>query len=369
MHAQTDNTASEIARAFGLPGSAIGFTPHGGGHIHRSFVLRMVTAHGDRRYFAQQINTFIFERPAIVSANIVAVTAHIRRRLAAKGAIDLARGVLNPLRTLNGEWACESSDGRIWRVFDYIEGAATRGAVCDARDAYEVGAAFGEFQALLADYSGPPLIEVLSGFHDTPARLRGFDEAVRADCAGRAAAAAPELRAIDRHRRLSPLLMELAASGAAPIRIVHNDAKISNVLFDANNGARLCVVDLDIVMPGLSLFDFGDMLRSSATLAAEDEPDVSRVNLEVELFEAIIRGYLSMAGSFLLPIERAHLVTAGLVITFEQALRFLSDYLNGDRYYTVTRTDHNLHRARTQLALLEQMARRRVELERIAMAC
>lgn len=368
MHATHENVASEIAGAFGLAGHVIAFRPHAGGHIHRSFVLSIADQTGLHRYFAQQINTAIFSNPSEVSANIAAVTAHLRRSLVGRGERNLSRRVLNPLRAIDGGWTCCTTDGRSWRLFDYIERATAHGAVRSARDAFEVGAGFGEFQALLADYDGPALVEVLPGFHDTPARLRAFDDAARADRAGRATGVGPELDAVDRQRHLASALIDLAQQGALPTRIVHNDAKISNILFDEATAERLCVVDLDIVMPGLSLFDFGDMVRSSATSGAEDEPDLRRVIFDESLFEAIASGYRSTAGDLLSPAEREHLVTAGLVITFEQALRFLTDYLNGDLYYSVSRDQHNLNRARTQLALLEQMSLRRAKLERIASA-
>lgn len=360
-----DTTTTEITRTFALPGEVLDIRPHVGGHINRSWVIS--TRDGDkvRRYFLQQINTAVFRDVAVLMNNIAAVTAHLHTELERRGLSDIHRRVLRPLRTIDAALYWRDADGRCWRMFDYIDGTASRQALQTPRDANELGVAFGEFQELLSTYTGLPLTEVIPGFHDTPARLRMFDAALSRDACNRAGQAVPEIAVVDKFRVLAPLLLEIAASGRAPLRIVHNDAKLSNVLFDAATGERLCVVDLDIVMPGLSLFDFGDMLRSATTFADEDERDLTRVNFEIELFTALAQGYMRAARGFLTEVEREHLVAAGMVITFEQAIRFLGDYLQGDRYYPASRADHNLHRARTQLALLEQFAQRRGEMEQV----
>jgi Ser/Thr protein kinase RdoA (MazF antagonist) len=241
----------------------------------------------------------------------------------------------------------------------YVEGTVTREAAAAPGEAYEAARAFGRFQRLLGGYDGPRLHETIPGFHDTPARLAALERAAEDDVAGRRAGCRAELDAMLGRRGLARALLAARGRGDAPERVVHNDAKMANVLLDARTGEGVCVVDLDTVMPGLSLYDFGDLARSAASAAAEDETDLARVAVRAETFAALAAGFLDGAGGLLSAGERALLVTAAQVITYEQAARFLTDYLGGDRYYRVSpeRPRHNLERARAQLALLETFER------------
>ena len=231
--------------------------------------------------------------------------------------------------------------------------------------AEQAGRAFGEFQSLLADLPAPRLHETIPDFHNTPLRYAALERAIAADACGRVAAAQPEIEFVGRRRALAPALLDLHRAGEIPERIVHNDAKITNVLLDAATGAGLCVVDLDTVMPGLSLYDFGDMVRTMTSPTAEDETDLSQVEVQLPLFEALARGYLAAAGCFLNAAERAQLVTAGKLITLEQGVRFLTDFLSGDTYYKTQRPDQNLDRCRTQLKLVASLERHEVALTRL----
>jgi aminoglycoside phosphotransferase (APT) family kinase protein len=249
-------------------------------------------------------------------------------------------------------------------MYHFIERARVLSSVQTPLQAEAAGRAFGEFQRMLADLPPPPLHDTIPDFHNTPLRLAALERAIAADVRGRVATARREIDFALSHRAVAPLLVDLQRSGAIPERIVHNDAKISNVLFDGRTGQALCVVDLDTVMPGLSLYDFGDMVRSMTAIAAEDDPEAAHVRFQPALFEALARGYLSAAGGILSAVERAHLAAAGELITYEQGMRFLTDYLHGDTYYRTTRPGQNLDRCRVQFALLGSLLADRAALAR-----
>ncbi|RMF71661.1 MAG: aminoglycoside phosphotransferase family protein, partial [Planctomycetota bacterium] len=258
--------------------------------------------------------------------------------------------------------------GRVWRMYHFIEGTRTFTSPRSSAQATAAARAFGEFQALLADLPSPPLHETIPHFHDTPRRFAALRTSIADDAHRRAANAADEIAFCLAREASAGLLTDLHRRGAIPQRIVHNDAKISNVLFDDAGREAICVVDLDTVMPGLSLYDFGDMVRSMACSAAEDERDLSRVEVSPERFAALAAGYLEATGNLLVPAEREHLVDAARIITLEQGVRFLTDYLDGDRYYQTKRLNHNLDRCRTQLKLVASIERQAATLRRAASA-
>jgi aminoglycoside phosphotransferase (APT) family kinase protein len=247
----------------------------------------------------------------------------------------------------------------------WIEGTRPIERAATEAEARATARAFGRFLAQLLDLPGPPLHETIAAFHDTPARLAAFERAVAADRVGRAASCRAEIDALLERRAVASALAVPAARGEIPVRPTHNDAKIANVLFDRATGDALCVVDLDTVMPGLSLHDFGDLARSGISDSAEDERDLSRVVVRVPFFEALARGFVEGAGEALSPAERSLLATGAEVIVYEQAIRFLGDHLDGDRYYRTTRPGHNLDRARNQIRLLEGLEAKGPELRRI----
>ena len=345
--------AAAMADRFAPVGAAREVRSHVTGHIHDSFVV--VTRSG--RWLLQRMNARVFPDPRRVMENIVAVTTHLARALVREGAADLERRVLRPAATREGGWLARDEDGERWRAFAFVERAVTHETAATAAWAEKAAEAFGTFQRLLADYDGPPLHETIAGFHDTPARVRALDLAVTANRAGRAGGAAAEIAfaSVAERRRSAAALMEAQTRGALPRRIAHHDAKISNVLFDYGDGEALCVVDLDTTMPGLSLYDLGDLVRSMAGPAAEDDPDPARVAAEPERITAIVRGYLRGTGPLLGTAERALIPVAARVIAFEQGVRFLTDHLDGDRYYRCTRPGQNLDRCRTQFALLASL--------------
>ncbi|HNQ22190.1 MAG TPA: aminoglycoside phosphotransferase family protein [Phycisphaerae bacterium] len=347
----------------------IGAEPLPGGHIHDSYVLTIAQLGQTRRFLLQRLNQQVFPRPELLTENLRRVTTHIRRKLAAAGVRDVDRRVLTPVLTRSGADLLRDEKGDCWRMLLYIENTRTYATVTAPPQAEAAGRIFGRFQALLADLPPPPLHDTIPGFHDTPRRYAAFERAVAGDERGRASAVRTEIDFARERQALARALTGLQESGALPARVVHNDAKITNVLFDATDDEPLCVVDLDTVMPGLAGHDFGDMVRSMTSGCAEDEPDSAQVALHLPLFTALTRGYLSAAGGFLTPAERAHLVPAAEVIIFEQGLRFLTDYLQGDMYYRVSRPGHNLDRCRTQFRLLESMEQHRAQMQRVVNAC
>ena len=352
----------EVLGAFDLGGAVDGVEAVLEGHINRSWVATARSAGGPAsRFFLQRINEAVFREPARVMENVARVTRHLTAALAREGAREPARRALRLVPTRAGATFHRDAEGGVWRVYPYVEGTCVREHVTSRAEAREVGRAFGTFQRLLASYDGARLHETIPRFHDAAGRLEALESALATDRAGSADAAREEIEAALARRAMARILPPLLAAGALPERIAHNDAKSSNVLLDAATGEALCVVDLDTVMPGTLLSDFGDMVRSATSPTAEDETDLGAIAAEPALFAGLAEGYLAEAGTILTATERDLLVVAGQIITWEQAVRFLTDHLDGDRYYRVAYAGHNLVRARTQLALLDSLERQAEE--------
>lgn len=352
-----DGSLREILGRFALFGDVTAIASLPGGHINRSWLATVEGAEGPRRYVLQRINERVFVRPDLVMENIGRITTHLLGRLKAENVEEIGRKatVLVPTRTGDASWV--DATGGTWRIFTYIENSRAALRAEGPDQAYRAARAFGAFQRRLASYDGPRLHDTIPGFHDTPKRLEALRTAISLDRTGRASMVRAETEKSFRHGALANVLLDAFRRGGMPERIVHNDAKIANVLFDIDSGDALCVIDLDTVMPGLSLYDFGDMVRSMACFADEDATDLDTVVLQPDLVEAVRQGYLHEAAHFLTPVERALLPAAARLITYEQAIRFLTDYLDGDRYYVTSRPDQNLDRCRVQLALLDQLMR------------
>ncbi|MCL4864363.1 MAG: phosphotransferase [Gemmatimonadales bacterium] len=344
-----------ILSEFALPGEVHSVERHEGGHINDSF--RVVSGAGlaERTYLLQRLNLEVFPDPEAVMSNFQIVTAHLAGAVRRRGLSQPERRVPQLVPTRGGGVVMRDAQGGVWRLLQFIEGTRSTRRAESIEDARGAGRAVGQFQALLADLS-TPLAETIPGFHDTRARMDALQQAVAEDPFNRLALVSREVGAILSRREEAERLEVLREAGRLETRVVHNDAKIANVLFDKRTGAPLCMVDLDTVMPGLVLHDFGDLVRSIATNAAEDEPDVRRVAVRSHYIEAAMEGYLQEAGSFLTPVEKQHLGLAGRVIALEQAARFLTDFLEGDHYYQTTRPNQNLDRARAQYAVYEGLS-------------
>jgi aminoglycoside phosphotransferase (APT) family kinase protein len=362
-----DEAVAVLAR-FAVPGELASLEAHTSGLINHSWLARFRAPGGPRRYLLQQINRHVFHRPEEVMENMARVTGLVALHLAREGVPDAGRRVLSLVLSREGGTHHRDEAGETWRLVPWLEGTRPIEHATTEAEARETARAFGRFLAQLQDLPPPPLHETIAGFHDTPARLATFERLVAADRVGRAASCRAEIEALRGRRALASALALPAARGEIPVRPAHNDAKIANVLFDETTGEALCVVDLDTVMPGLSLHDFGDLARSGVSDSDEDERELSRVAVRVPFFEALARGFVEGAGEALRAAECALLVTGAQVIVYEQAIRFLGDHLDGDRYYRTTRPGHNLDRARNQIRLLEELESRGPELRRIVEA-
>ncbi len=355
---------STIVPAFQIEGELLDAAPYGSGHINDTYVSRLRAAGGEVRYVHQRINHHIFKNPVALMDNIARVTAHIARKVTAAGENPLQR-TLTIIPARDGRPYHRDAAGNFWRTYVFIEGARTYDVVTNPAHAESAAAAFAEFQKLLADLPPPRLTETLPGFHDTPRRVLALKQAIEADACDRAAEAGREVSRGLAWADQASKLMDLARSGAIPERITHNDTKFNNVMIDDATGRGTAVIDLDTVMPGLSVIDFGEMVRTGAALAAEDERDLTKVGLDLEKFERLARGYVSAAREFLTPIELDHLAYAARLMTYENAIRFLTDYLVGDTYFKIHRPGHNLDRARAQFALLADMERKAGQMQEI----
>jgi hypothetical protein len=351
--------AGRAALGFAVEGTLMEIAPHGSGHINDSYCA--VFEHGARRgrFLLQRINTHVFPDPVALMENIERVTTH----LSGKGleGVDGSRRVLTLMRARDGRAWLLDEDGTFWRMYRFVEGARSYDVPESAAHAYEAARAFGEFQRMLADLPAPRLHETIPGFHDTRTRLAALKRAIENDALGRAEGAQREIAFALERESVTRVLID----AGLPERVTHNDTKINNVLLDERTGKGICVIDLETVMPGLAPYDFGDMVRTMSCRAAEDERDLSLVRVEMEMFEAVARGYLSVAGEFLTDAEKGKLVEAGGVITLEQGIRFLTDHLDGDRYFKVRRAGHNLDRARAQFRLVESLEGQAAAMERV----
>jgi len=337
------------AAHFLIAGDFVSAEPYGSGHINDTYCVRFNQAGTLVRYILQRINHQIFKDPVALMENIQRVTSHLSAKVA--GEADGARRVLTLLPTRSGAAVHVDADGNFWRAYLFIEKARTYDAVESTDQAFQAARAFGRFQMLLADLPAPRLHDTIPNFHHTPRRFEAFEQALAADVAGRAVLARPEIEFALAHKELARVLLD----ANLPERVTHNDTKFNNVMLDDATGEGICVIDLDTVMPGLALYDFGDMVRTTTSPAKEDEKDLSKVTMQFPMFEALVRGYLSSAGQVLTRGEKQLLAASGKVITFEIGIRFLTDFLAGDVYFKVHRDGHNLDRCRTQFKLVESI--------------
>ena len=352
-----------IIGQFAFAGKLVSATPYGAGHINDTLALTFRQEDGsDRRYILQRINQYVFRRPWDVMENIERVTAHLRAKIAAAGG-DPDRETLTPVPQFSGGTCFHDAQGEYWRAYLFIEGAVTYETAQSQEQIYQTAWAFGNFQHQLADFPAQLLHETIPNFHYTPKRFAAFQDALARDTRGRAAEVAEEIRFLERRESDTWLLTGKLEQGLLPLRVTHNDTKINNLLVDERSGKGLCIVDLDTTMPGLSLYDFGDMVRTAAALALEDEPDWRKAGVSLENFDSLAHGYLDAARDILTPAETELLAFSGRLITLEQALRFLTDYINGDVYYKIHRPAHNLDRARTQIKMVQDIEDKFAQME------
>lgn len=348
----------EIIKNFNIDGEYIGYYLSNDGHINNTFVLEFDDGLGKiKSYLLQLINTNVFKNPDELMENIVGVTEYLRKIVVDNGG-DPERECLNVYFTFDGKPYYRDADGNCWRCYNFITGAHSCQSIDDPETFANAARAFGKFQCLLADYPSETLHETIPNFHNTLSRFADFEKAVSDNVAGRADSVRDEIDFVLARRDDAGVLVKLLEKGKLPLRVTHNDTKLNNVMFDNETDEGICVIDLDTVMPGLSLYDFGDSIRFGANTAAEDEKDLSKVSLSLPLYREYTAGYLSTAGQSLTPTEVEYLPFSAKLMTFECGMRFLTDYLNGDTYFRIAYDDHNLDRCRTQFRLVEDMERK-----------
>lgn len=349
---------NEILNNYSFDGEYIGYAPSNNGHINNTFVLDFKCERDiETSYILQQINTSVFKNTEQLMQNIVTVSEYLHDMIIQSGG-NPERENLNVIFTKDNKPYYIDDENRHWRCYNYISDSYTCQKVDKPEVFYNAAKAFGKFQCMLADFPIDTLHETIPNFHNTISRFEDFKKAVDADIAGRAQEAEEEIRFVFDRESDTGVLIELAENGRLPLRVTHNDTKLNNVMFDKHSNEGICVIDLDTVMPGLSLYDFGDSIRYGASTAAEDEKDVSKVSLDLELYEHYVKGYLAAAGKSLNSYEVDYLSFSAKLLTLECGIRFLTDYLNGDTYFRTDYPEHNLVRCRTQFALVADIERK-----------
>ena len=357
-----------VGERFAIPGRFRDALPLGRGHIHETFVASWERG-GDRvRYVHQRISTRVFPDPALLMGNLARVTAHLRAALARRGVRDLERRVLTLVPARDGEPLWIAPDGSVWRSFLLIEGTVTRETIAGPAEAFQAARAFAAFAGLLSDLPAPSLAVTIPGFHDLGKRFTDFEAAVASDPFGRAARVRGEIEATRAAYATVRRLLEAAEPGTAPRRVMHHDCKLNNLLLDAETGEALCVVDLDTVMEGSVISDFGELVRTATSRSPEDEPRLETIAFDLRLFEALAKGYAAGAADWLSEPEGRLLPVAGPTLGLMNAIRFLADHVEGDVYFRVHREAQNLDRHRAQLRLATLMLERLPEARRIVAA-
>ena len=343
---------------FQVEGNVISAERYGSGHINDTFLVIMSKEAGkEERFILQRMNKNIFTNPEELMENILGVTSFLRERIVENGG-DPERETLNVISTKEGKSYWVDSEKEYWRCYKFIEDATSFDQVENPEDFYQSAVAFGNFQKLLADYPAETLHETIKGFHDTKARFEVFKKAIAEDVCGRAASAQDEIDFYLSREKIANVFGDMLAKGELPLRVTHNDTKLNNIMIDNQTHKGVCVIDLDTVMPGLAMNDFGDSIRFGASTATEDEKDLEKVWCDMDLFEIYTKGFIEGCAGRLTEKEIEMLPMGAKVMTYECGMRFLTDYLQGDTYFKIHRENHNLDRARTQMKLVQDMEKK-----------
>lgn len=336
----------EIISRFQLEGKAIRCESYGSGHINQTWLVETDRPH---KYILQKVNTGVFPNGKGLMNNIILVTEHLRKK------DPDPRHVLKLVPTREGQMYISQGENELWRVYEFVPGGICLDRAETPEDFRLSGLAFGLFQRQMADFPAERLVEVIPGFHDTPKRYGAFHRALKEDRMNRVKDAGPEIDFILEREEKAGLMTEMQRTGELPLRVTHNDTKLNNVMLDEKTRQPLCILDLDTVMPGLVANDFGESVRFGASTAAEDEPDTQRVHVDLGLYEVFAKGFLSACGAQLTDTEKETLPDGARLMSLENGMRFLTDYLEGDTYFHIARPEHNLDRSRAQLALVREM--------------
>lgn len=346
--------AYDAAGHFLFDGTTTDVSPYGNGHINDTYAVTCRNGQGSVRYIMQRLNANVFPDRAGLMRNMIAVTDFLRGKVIADGG-DPERECLRLIPTTDGERYFTSPEGEVWRATQFIENTDAY-LVADDDDMFrDAGRAFGKFIARLASFDAESLFEVIPDFHNTVKRYEAFGRALAADACGRAASAKEETDFVLARKEGCSVIVDALADGSIPVRVTHNDTKLNNVLIDVDTKRAVCVIDLDTVMPGSMLYDFGDGVRAGCSTAKEDERDLSKVDFDLDLFGAFADGFLSGMEGSVTAKERELMPAAARLMTFECGMRFLTDYLSGDTYFKTAYPEHNLVRARTQFKLVARM--------------
>lgn len=353
----------EISAQFNLEGTVDRIEPFGNGHINDTFKI-FIKEPELPDYILQRKNHLVFKDIPGMMQNIVRVTNHIRKKLEEEGVKDISKKVITHIACADGSYFYKDDKGNYWTVFLFIPGSQSVEKIENYNHAYLAGKGFGKFQEQLADLPGEPLNETIVDFHNIEFRYRNFRKALKINYQNRAAETQPEIDFALQHEAEMHTLIEAQKAGEIPLRITHNDTKINNILFN-EKGEILCVIDLDTVMPGLVHFDFGDAIRTAACTTEEDETDLDKITINLEIFEAFAKGFLEETKLFLTDKEISLLAHAAKFMTFIMGIRFLTDYLEGDVYYKIKHAQHNIERARAQFKLVSEITKNEDEMNRI----
>lgn len=358
MEHVTREQCDEAIAHFRYEGVLVEERPYGSGHINDTFLLTFEIADmGQLKVILQRMNTEVFTDPVKLMENILGVTSYLRKKIIENGG-DPERETLNVIHTVDNKPYYVDSKGEYWRSYKFITDATSYDTVEKSDDFYQSAVAFGNFQKLLADYPAESLHETIKGFHDTRARFQVFKKAVAEDVMNRAAGAQKEIEFVLAREEVANYFGELQDKGELPLRVTHNDTKLNNIMIDNKTGKGICVIDLDTVMPGLAMHDFGDSIRFGASSAPEDEQNLDKVWCDMDLFDRYTKGFIEGCGGKLTPKEIELMPMGAKVMTFECGMRFLTDYLQGDTYFKIHREGQNLDRCRTQFKLVEDMEKK-----------
>ena len=353
-----EKICKEIAPKFALEGTLTEAIPYGSGHINDTVRLTCELENGkQKRYILQRMNDDIFKNPVELMENVMNVTSFLRKKIEERGG-DPERETLNVIRTVDGKNFLKDEDGDFWRTYIFIENAASLDMVRTPEDFYNSAVAFGNFQLLLQDYPAATLHETIPNFHNTVSRFADFKKAVEEDVCGRAKEVQDEIRFVMEREADTHVICDALAKGEIPLRVTHNDTKLNNIMIDNETGKGICVIDLDTVMPGSALYDYGDSIRFGASTGAEDEKNLDLVSCDMGLFEIYTKGYVEGCGGSLTEKEIRMMPMGAKLMTLECGMRFLADYLQGDVYFKIHRPEHNLDRARTQFKLVADMEKK-----------
>ncbi len=350
--------AEKIFERFSLNGTFTGYEKINSGHINSTYTLIFEENGKVAKYVLQMINTDVFKNPDGLMDNIVAVTSHISKKNEELNIPWADRGTLTFLPCTDGKYYYFDDNGSCWRIYKFIDDVYTCNSIDSEEVFHNAGVAFGDFQKILADFDGASLFETIENFHNTASRFSDLKKAIEENRSGRLDTVKAEIEFALAREKDTSVLVDMIAEGKLPLRVTHNDTKLNNILFDNTSNKGICIIDLDTVMPGLSLYDFGDSIRFGANTAAEDEKDLSKVSLSLTLYEAYVKGYLSSAKDALTELEKDLLPFGAKIMTYECGIRFLKDYLDGDVYFKTEYPEHNLDRCRTQFELVADMERK-----------